>query len=99
MGEELRKWKSEKVMEGGAENKAMAEVTKESSCKKRKLQSDSSQFENHEVNLVSPAIFETSYCSKDHESSGFVKENLSSSDLKTEGFETEISVPINNVSR
>ncbi|CAI9786324.1 unnamed protein product [Fraxinus pennsylvanica] len=58
MGEQLRKCKSEKVMEGGAENKAMAEVNNESD---------------------------------------FVKENLSSSDLKTDGYETEISVPINNV--
>ncbi|CAA3028387.1 cyclin-dependent kinase inhibitor 7-like [Olea europaea subsp. europaea] len=93
MEEELRKCKSEKVMEGGAE------VTNGNSGKKRKLQTDSSQFESHEVNLVCPAIFETSYCSKDHESSGFVKENLSSTDLKTEGYETEISVPIINVSR
>lgn len=89
MEEELRKCKSEKVMEGGAG------VTNGNSGKKRKLQTDSSQLESHEVNLVCPAIFETSYCSKDHESSGFVKENLSSTDLKVKiqtSFQTHFQI-------
>ncbi|KAL2512169.1 putative cyclin-dependent kinase inhibitor 7 [Abeliophyllum distichum] len=102
MGEYLRKCKCVKVMDGGAENRAM-EVTNASSGKRRKLQSDSDQFQNHFVNFtensVSPAISGTSDCSKDDESSNLVKENLTSSDLKSEDFETEFSTTINTICR
>ncbi|CAA2986495.1 cyclin-dependent kinase inhibitor 7-like isoform X2 [Olea europaea var. sylvestris] len=99
MGEDLKKCKSERVMKG----EAQAEFTNGSSGKRRKLQSDSDLFENHDVNftenLVSPENSITSDCSKDHESNGFIKENLSSTDLKSVEFETEISISTNNVSR
>ncbi|XP_022897859.1 cyclin-dependent kinase inhibitor 7-like isoform X2 [Olea europaea var. sylvestris] len=99
MGEDLKKRKSERVMKA----EAQAEFTNGSSGKRRKLQSDSVRFENHDVNftenLVSPEDSITSDCSKDHESNGFIKESLSSTDLKSVEFETEISISINNVSR
>ncbi|KAL2537381.1 cyclin-dependent kinase inhibitor 7-like [Forsythia ovata] len=102
MGEYLRKCKCVKVMEGGAENGAM-EVTNASSGKRRKLQSYSDQFQNHYINFiensVSPAISGTSDWSKDEESSDLVKENLTSSDLKSGDFETEISTSINTICR